>query len=120
MLVAPPPRFSTTTCWPHSSDSFPATMRAIASVPPPGGNGTIMRTNRFGHASARAGRMARAGATVDAAASTTRRRRSIIAARSPVDLDIGLADQRPPLVHLGLQMAGKLVRGRADDRGAER
>src|SRR5215475_8918323 len=48
MLVAPPPRFSTTTCWPQISDSLPATTRAMASVPPPGGNGTTRRTYRFG------------------------------------------------------------------------
>jgi hypothetical protein len=48
ILVAPPPRFSITVCWPQISESLPATTRAIASVPPPGGNGTISRTNRFG------------------------------------------------------------------------
>jgi hypothetical protein len=50
-------------------------MRAIASVPPPGGNGTISRTNRVGHACARALRGSQDGTDADAAASATRRRR---------------------------------------------
>src|SRR5262245_46886289 len=48
MLAPPPPRFSTTICWPQISDSLPATTRAMASVPPPGGNGTTNRTKRLG------------------------------------------------------------------------
>jgi len=48
MLPLAPPLFSITTCWPHVSESRADTMRAIASAPPPGGNGTIRRTNRFG------------------------------------------------------------------------
>jgi hypothetical protein len=40
--------------------SFGATIRATASVPPPGGAGTIQRTGRFGKPSAaRAGNAAR-------------------------------------------------------------
>src|SRR3989442_10015482 len=48
MLPLAPPLFSITTCWPHVSESRAETMRAIASAPPPGGNGTIRRTNRLG------------------------------------------------------------------------
>src|SRR5262249_61354786 len=47
-LPLAPPLFSITTCWPHVSERRAETMRAIASAPPPGGNGTIRRTNRFG------------------------------------------------------------------------
>ena len=45
------------------SESLPATTRAMASVPPPGGNGTIRRTNRFGQAAVgcAAARVAKAG-----------------------------------------------------------
>ena len=32
-----PPRFSMTTCWPRSAESFCPTMRPMASTPPPGG-----------------------------------------------------------------------------------
>src|SRR6266446_1440788 len=48
ILPLAPPLFSITTCWPQVSESRAATMRAIASAPPPGGNGTIRRTNRLG------------------------------------------------------------------------
>src|SRR5262249_56864685 len=47
-LPLAPPLFSITTCWPHVSERRAETMRAIASAPPPGGNGTIRRTNPFG------------------------------------------------------------------------
>ncbi|MCX7137656.1 MAG: hypothetical protein NTW47_13735 [Proteobacteria bacterium] len=36
ILVAPPARFSTTTCWPKISVSLPAITRAVKSVLPPG------------------------------------------------------------------------------------
>src|SRR5262245_56154262 len=42
-----PPLLSITTCWPHVSESRAERMRAIASAPPPGGNGTITLTKRF-------------------------------------------------------------------------
>src|SRR5450432_3797618 len=49
MLPPAPARLSTTTCWPHASDNFAATTRAITSVGPPGANGTIMRTAFVGY-----------------------------------------------------------------------
>src|SRR5688572_28238128 len=60
MLPCAPARLSTMTCWPHVSPSFAARIRASASVPPPGGNGTMKRTGLSGNcagtcASARAG-----------------------------------------------------------------
>ena len=45
-----PARFSTTTVWPSAGCSFSAITRAMMSVVPPGGNGTTIRTGRFGHA----------------------------------------------------------------------
>jgi hypothetical protein len=36
MMVLPPPRFSTITCWPSSAVIFSATMRPAVSVAPPG------------------------------------------------------------------------------------
>src|SRR6266850_343854 len=42
MLPPAPARFSTTTCWPSSSPSAGATMRAVVSVPPPGSNPTTV------------------------------------------------------------------------------
>src|SRR5688572_19247194 len=48
MLPCAPARLSMTTCWPHSSASFAPRMRASASVPPPGGNGTMKRTGFSG------------------------------------------------------------------------
>src|SRR5688572_23518907 len=49
MLPCAPARFSTITCCVHSSPSFTARMRPSASVPPPGGNGTIRRTGLSGY-----------------------------------------------------------------------
>src|SRR5215211_1576710 len=61
------------------SESLAARTREIASVPPPGGNGTMRRTCRVGQACARPAR-ANTDAKVDPAKSETRRRRLIIAA----------------------------------------
>jgi hypothetical protein len=37
MEPAAPPRLSISTCWPSSVEKRSCTMRAITSVPPPGG-----------------------------------------------------------------------------------
>jgi hypothetical protein len=52
-IVAPipvfaPGRFSITTLWPQISDNFCAVIRMLTSVGPPAGNGTTIRTGRFG------------------------------------------------------------------------
>ncbi len=47
-MPAAPALFSTTTGWPHFSDSFCASMRAPVSLPPPGEKGTTMVTVRVG------------------------------------------------------------------------
>src|SRR6185369_6945484 len=49
MLPPAPTRFSTTTGWPRRSARFVATMRAVRSVPPPGGKPTSMRTGLAGY-----------------------------------------------------------------------
>src|SRR5215471_10236867 len=49
MLPAAPPRFSTTTGWPHFSPIFCASTRPRISVVPPGAQGTIMRTGFAGY-----------------------------------------------------------------------
>src|SRR6478672_9874422 len=46
---ATPALVSTMTCWFHIWVSLAATTRASASVPPPGGKPTTMRTGAFGH-----------------------------------------------------------------------
>jgi len=43
-----PPMFSITICWPSDRDMLSWTMRAIASVAPPGGNGTTSVIGRLG------------------------------------------------------------------------
>ena len=48
MLPPAPGLFSTTTCWPHISDSRAPTMRPMPSMPPPGVNGTTSLTKRVG------------------------------------------------------------------------
>src|SRR5438094_10562717 len=49
MLPAAPPRFSTSTGWPHFSLIFWAITRPRMSVVPPGAQGTIMRTGFAGY-----------------------------------------------------------------------
>src|SRR5947207_2167873 len=102
MLPPAPGLFSTTTCWPHISDSLAPTTRPMVSTPPPGVNGTIMRTKRLGHAGWASAEGATVGASAEAAASETKWRRSIM--RIPLfGLDAGSFDERAPLVHLGFQ-----------------
>jgi hypothetical protein len=48
MLPPAPARLSTTTAWPHFSDSFWPTIRASASDAPPGACGTTRRTGLVG------------------------------------------------------------------------
>src|SRR6187549_2361645 len=48
MVPPAPPRLSITTCWPRISESFAASGRATVSVPPPGGNGTIILIGLLG------------------------------------------------------------------------
>src|SRR3978361_1042460 len=57
MMVDPPTRFSTTTCWPRRSPILMATMRAMVSELEPAENGTIILIGRSGH-SAQAGVLA--------------------------------------------------------------
>src|SRR5262245_6636678 len=48
MVPPAPPRFSTTTCWPSTSETRAAMMRATMSEPLPGPNGTTSVTKRLG------------------------------------------------------------------------
>jgi hypothetical protein len=48
MLPPAPPPFSMTTGWPSSGRMRSAMTRAITSVEPPGGNGTMMVMDRDG------------------------------------------------------------------------
>src|SRR4051812_28945364 len=49
-----PARFSTTTCWPRSSPSAGAMMRAVVSVPPPGSKPTTVVMGLLGNPCANA------------------------------------------------------------------
>src|SRR3954470_21849355 len=51
MVPPAPPRLSITILCPSASASLFPTERPTRSVPPPGGNGTIIRIGRLGHAS---------------------------------------------------------------------
>src|SRR5262245_49221932 len=118
MLPPAPGLFSTTTCWPHISASRAPRMRPMASMPPPGVNGTTSFTTRFGQAPwANAPAGATAGASAEAPTREIRRRRSSM--MSPFGLDPGGLDYRPPQVGLGLEVARELLRRRGDDRNAE-
>src|SRR5688500_11435018 len=50
MMAFAPPRLSTTSGWPSTLSISFAMALALASVAPPGGNGTIRRIGRVGHA----------------------------------------------------------------------
>ena len=58
---ATPALVSTMTCWFHICVSLAATTRASASVPPPGGKPTTMRTGAFGHSCAQQARRGERG-----------------------------------------------------------
>jgi hypothetical protein len=48
MIWPPPPRLSTTTCWPSASVSRTASILPTMSPAPPGGYGTMSRMARCG------------------------------------------------------------------------
>src|SRR5262245_54198849 len=116
MLPPAPGLLSTTTCWPHISESRAPMMRPTASMPPPGVNGTTSLTTRFGQPCASAVRAAR-GMSAEAPAKPMRRRRSSML--SLLDLDAGGLDDRSPEVDFGLEHAGELGwrRARNGDAG---
>src|ERR1700674_1094750 len=62
------------TGWPNFSESGWLTSLAVMSVPPPGGNGTMMRTGLVGQASAPAARGACTSAAISPKAILLRRR----------------------------------------------
>src|SRR6185295_2583442 len=78
MLPPAPGLLSTMNCWPRTSVIFKATKRAIVSAPPPGVNGMRMRTGLFGQVDCAIAGEAMPGASVAAAESLSRRRRSIM------------------------------------------
>src|SRR5262245_15145386 len=142
MLPPAPGLFSTTTCWPHISESRAPTMRPIPSMPPPGVNGTTSLTKRTGQvcgevvACANAPRPPSADASVDAADIRTSWRRVSMSAFSCgvlrawrrvvrtrlsisiTDADPGFPDDRLPFRHLGLDQLGKSGRRRGRDHHA--
>src|ERR1041384_4307372 len=100
------------------SDSLVASTRAMASVPPPGGKGTMRRTKRFGKLCA-AARPITAGASTIATDRVRSCRRPIIAAPL-VDPDSGILDDRSPLGDLDLEQRAKLLGRRPDLDVADR
>src|SRR5262245_42310179 len=91
ILLLPPVRFSTSTCWRQISDSRPATRRVTASMAPPAAIGQMTRTGRLGQfggegccASAR--RATEPGASADTARYPANRRRLIMGSTSPSSL----------------------------------
>src|SRR6185369_207548 len=72
MVEPAPGRFSTTTCWPTLSVMNLPASRAMVSIGPPGGNGTIILIGLSGEAGARA-RVATPAPKAAAADSSARR-----------------------------------------------
>src|SRR3984957_21164374 len=48
MAPPPPPWLMMAICWPRISENFSAAIRAVTSMPPPGGNGTYILIDRDG------------------------------------------------------------------------
>src|SRR6476646_6769356 len=71
-VPAAPGRFSMTTGWPSFSCNDCAMMRPMMSAPPPGPNGTMMRTGRCGHSCADAPTVLRSNPAADRAKSPRR------------------------------------------------
>src|SRR5262249_52173080 len=115
MLPPAPGLLSTTTCWPHISESRAPMMRPTASMPPPGVNGTTSLTTRFGQPCANPVRLAK-GTSAEAPAKPMSRRRSSMA--SLLNLDAGGLDDRSPEVDFCLEHSGELGRRRAGDDDA--
>src|ERR1041384_837063 len=93
MVPPAPVLFSTTTCWPSSSPSFGAMIRAVVSVPPPGSKPTIVVMGFTGQVCASA---ACESASAHAA------KRIFLMARSSIRDDAGALHHRRPLRHLVL------------------
>src|SRR5262245_14794121 len=122
MLPPAPGLLSTTTCWPHISESRAPMMRPTASMPPPGVNGTTSLTTRFGQppcASAAPGatKGATTGATAEAAATRIRPRRSSMTLL--LGLDPGGLDDRTPLLGFRPQPRIEFCRRRRHDLDAD-
>src|SRR5262245_65848542 len=83
----PPVRLTTLKGWPRSFSRSAATIRAVASVPPPAPHGTITVTGRAGQACASAGVRPKAADAAAAAVETANVRRVI--------LDINASQRRP-------------------------
>src|SRR5258708_371518 len=75
ILPLAPTRFSTKNCWPSRRPSFWPRTRATTSAVLAGGNGTIRRTGRVGHAGSVAAGCAKAELTASADAASARARR---------------------------------------------
>ena len=86
-IVPPaPPRLSTTIGWPRRSDSFCARLRAMKSVAPPAGNGTMRRIGLSGYAAdtVPAARQSIATAKQECAASNSWHATSVVTSAGPV------------------------------------
>src|SRR5437763_1460407 len=103
MTPLAPGRLSTTTCWPSAAESLLATIRAMVSLPPPDGNGTIMVMVRLGKSWAAAGPWTSAIRIASA--------RPILRIAS-LHLQIELADQRAPAAVLALDVGAVFFRRR--------
>src|SRR5882757_3692457 len=124
MMVLPPPRFSTMTCWPRSAPNFSATTRPAVSVAPPGMYGTTILICWVGQVWART---AEAPTMVQPAlAASTVRRLSMIPPRLQLPAGSQTADRRttrggPRVLLCGLQRRlAHLVVGREHRDGEER
>src|SRR5262249_40520974 len=118
MLPPAPGLFSTTTCWPHISESRAPRMRPMASMPPPGVNGTMSFTTRFGQSPCpNTVPGATAGTRVEAAAKRSRGRRASMLSR--LDFDPGGLDDLTPLLGFRPQPRVELFRRRRHDLDAD-
>src|SRR5215510_12712658 len=114
MLPPAPPTFSMITGWPRIGRIFSAMMRAVTSVEPPGGNGTISVIWRDGKV------CACAPPAIAAASATTAISCFMLAPLSDgpsicggsLRLDAGGLDDRPPLLDLGLLEFAERLRRR--------
>src|SRR5947208_2752136 len=113
IAVLAPARFSITTGWPQCSLMRWPTKRAMRSVGPPGGNGTMMRIGRLGKFAAAPGPdCAATGAMAAASAIVTNAKRSTW--RLLVELHPDRLDHLRAGLGLRLDEGAELFRARAD------
>src|ERR671914_229996 len=111
IMLPAPGLFSTKNCWPNALEKCTTSTRATMSVPPPGGEGTTMRTVRVGDSCAAAA----AAISKKAAATLTHRTARAFGGNEHKGDDASLRAAVYPVVH-GVLLDQDISRAQPDER----